>query len=67
MVEKQENIFFTFGVCVKQILGIMKSHIEIKKVFSLAQILISPRKCLLQKNLNNLIFIKKNWHNDFRI
>jgi hypothetical protein len=47
MGEKHENIFLTFGVCVKQILGIVRSHIEIERVFSLAQILIGPKKCLL--------------------
>jgi hypothetical protein len=39
-----------------------------KRIFFLAGILTNLRRCHLQtKNLGKLIFVNKNWLNDFRI
>jgi hypothetical protein len=66
--EKHESMFPTFGFCAKQILGIVESQIEIKRIFSLARILASLRRSHLQsKNLNKLIFVNKKWPTDPRI
>ncbi len=52
----------------QQILGVIGSQIEIKRIFSLARILTNLRRCHLQiENLKKLIFVNKNWPNDFRI
>jgi hypothetical protein len=55
MVEKHESMFPTIGFYVKKILGIVGSQIEIEKIFSLARILTSFKKCHLT--------IKKIWIN----
>ncbi len=61
-------MFPIVGFCAKQILGIVGSQIETKKILSLAEILTSLRKCCLQsENLDKLIFVSKNWANDPRI
>jgi hypothetical protein len=61
-------MFITIGFCAKQILGIVRSRIEIETIFSLIGILTSIRKCRLQSNfLDKLIFVSKNWPNDPRI
>jgi hypothetical protein len=53
---------------VKQILRIVGSQIETERIFSLAGILTSRKKCQLEsKNLNKLIFINQNWPNDPRV
>jgi hypothetical protein len=47
--EKHENMFPRVGFCAKQILGILRSQIEIKRIiYSLIRILINFRKCHLQ-------------------
>jgi len=49
-------------------LGIVGSQIEIETIFYLVGILTNLRRCCLQiENLEKLIFINKNWLNDFRI
>jgi hypothetical protein len=54
--------------CVRKILGIVGSQIETLKIFSLAWILTSFRRCRSQsQNLDKLIFVSKNWPNDPRI
>jgi hypothetical protein len=56
---------FAFLAC--QILGIVGSQIEIERIFSLVDILSNLRRCHLQtNNLERLIFMSKNWPNDFR-
>ncbi len=66
--EKHESMFPTSSFCAKQILGIVGSQIEIEKIFSLARILTSLRRCHLQsKFLDKLIFVSKNWPHDPRI
>jgi hypothetical protein len=61
-------MFHAVGFCVRQILRIVEFQIEIERIFSLIGILTSFRKCCLQlKNLDNLIFVSKNWPNDPRI
>jgi hypothetical protein len=42
--EKHESMFLTFCLCVRQILGIIRSQIETKRIFSLVGILISLRR-----------------------
>jgi hypothetical protein len=59
--EKHDNMFFTVGFCVRQILGIVGSQIETNKLFSLVGILANLRRCCLQsENLDKLIFVNKN-------
>jgi hypothetical protein len=53
---------------VQQILGIVRSQIEIEMIFYLVGILTNLRRCCLQiENLQKLIFVNKNWPNDLRI
>lgn len=68
MVGKYENMFPAIGLYAKQIVGIFRSQIEMKRIFSLVGILISLKKCHPQSNyLDNLIFVNKNLPNDFMI
>ncbi len=61
-------MFLTIGFYVKQILGTIKSQIEIKRIFFLDGILISFKRCCLQsKTLDKLIFVNKNGPNDLKI
>ncbi len=46
--EKNENMFPTVGFCVRQILRIVESQIETKRIFSLVGIFTSFRRCCLQ-------------------
>jgi len=56
------------GFCTKQILRIVRSQIETKRIFSLARILTSLKRCCLQlENLDKLIFVNKIWPNDPKI
>jgi len=43
--ETHENKFLTFGLCVRQILGILGSQIEMQRIFSLIGILTSLKRC----------------------
>jgi hypothetical protein len=46
----------------------VRSQIETKIIFPLNGIFTSIRKCRLQlENLDNLIFVNKNWPNDHRV
>jgi hypothetical protein len=45
--EKHENMFPIVGFCARWILRINGSQIEIVRIFSLARILISFRRCHL--------------------
>ncbi len=59
---KHETMFPIVGFLACQILGIVRSQIETKISFSLMNILTNLRRCCLQsKNLENLIFMSKNW------
>jgi hypothetical protein len=61
-------MFPTFGFCARKILGIVGPQIETKRIFSLARILTSLKKCHFQsENLDKLIFVNKNWPADPRI
>jgi len=59
-------MFPIVGFLVWQILDIVGSHIETKKIFSLAGILTNLKRCRLQtENLFKMIFVKKeNYSND---
>jgi len=60
-------MFPTIGFFIHQILGIVRSQIKTKRIFSLVGILTNIRKCNLQsENLENLIFVSKNWPSDPR-
>jgi len=48
--EKHENMFPIVGFCAKQTLGIVGSQIEIEKIYSLAKILTSFKRCLQLEN-----------------
>ncbi len=66
--EKHESMFLIVGFCVKQILGIVGSQIEMERIFSLVGTFASHKECILQsKNLDKLIFANRNWPNDPRI
>jgi hypothetical protein len=61
-------MFPIVGFCARQILGIVGSQIETERIFSLAGILTSLRRCHLQLEiLDELNFVSKNWANDPRI
>jgi hypothetical protein len=57
----------TIGFYAKQIVGIIGSQIQRKKIFFLVVILINLKRCLQLEILKKLIFINKNWPNDFTI
>ncbi len=58
--EKHESMFPTIGFLVHQI--------ETKRIFSLVGILINLRRYRIQlENLEKLIFVNKNWPNDYRV
>jgi len=59
--------FIKYVYVFKQILRIVGSQIETKRIFSLAKILTSFKRCLQNFFLNKLIFVNKNWPNDSRI
>jgi hypothetical protein len=64
---KHEAMFAIVGFLACQILGIVGSQIETKRIFSLAGILTNLRRCHLQlENLENLIFVSKNLPSDPR-
>jgi hypothetical protein len=66
--EKHKSMFSIVGFCVGQILGIVGSQIETKRIFSLIRIFIILKRCCLQsKNLDKLILVNKNWPYDPRI
>ncbi len=58
---KHETIFPRIGFLTNQILWIVGSQIETKKIFSLTKIFTNFKRCHLQaKNLERLIFVSKN-------
>jgi hypothetical protein len=66
--EKHESMFPIVGFSTKKILRIVGSQIETKRIFSLGGILTRLRRCRSQlENLDELIFVRKNWPNDPRI
>jgi len=60
-------MFPTIGFCARKILRIVGFQIEIERIFSLTSILTSLRRCLQLEKLDKLIFVSKNWPNDYRI
>ncbi len=63
--QKHESMFPTVGFLAQQILGIVGSQIETKRIFSLVGIFTNLRRYHLQtENLEKLIFVSKNWPND---
>ncbi len=66
--EKHESRFPIVAFLERQILGTIGSQIETERIFSLTRILTNLKRCRLQsKNLDKLIFISQNWHNDPRL
>jgi hypothetical protein len=60
-------MFSTIGFLAYKILGIVESQIETKRIFSLTSILTNLGRYHLQlENLENLIFVSKNWPSDLR-
>jgi hypothetical protein len=58
--QKHEAMFFTIGFLAQQILEIVGSQIETKRIFSLVGILVNLRKCHLQtNNLKKLVLLTK--------
>jgi hypothetical protein len=61
-------MFPTIGFLAGQILGVVGSQIETKRIFSLVGIRTNLRRCRWQtKNLEKLTFVNKNWPNDLKI
>jgi hypothetical protein len=49
-------------------IGFLVHQIETKRIFSLVGILINLRRYRIQlENLEKLIFVNKNWPNDYRV
>jgi hypothetical protein len=65
MVGKHEAMFPTVGFLACQILSIVGSQIEIERIYFLTGMLTNLWRCHLQsENLENLIFVSKNWPSD---
>jgi hypothetical protein len=61
-------MFLKIGFLACQIIGVVKSQIEIERFFSLMGTLTNVRRHHLQmNNLEKLIFMNKNWPRDFRV
>jgi hypothetical protein len=61
-------MFPIIGFLACQILNIVRSQIETKKIFSLVDIVTKKFKCHLQMtNLKKLIFVSKNWPNEPKV
>jgi hypothetical protein len=59
--EKHETMFPIVGFLVWQIMDIVESHIETKRIFSLARILTNLKRCRLQTEFfKKMIFVQKN-------
>jgi hypothetical protein len=65
---KHEFLFLnTITTFVHQIFGIMGSKIKTKKIFLLVGIFTKLKRfCLQLDNLDKLIFVNKNWHDDHK-
>jgi hypothetical protein len=67
-VGKHESLFPTIMFVACQILGIMGSYIETKRIFSLIKEFTNlNRSCLQLENLDKLIFVNTNWSNDPKV
>ncbi len=65
---KHEAMFHIVDLFSLQILSIIGSKIEIKRIFFLVNILTNLRKCHLQsKFLKKLSFVRKNWPSNFTV
>lgn len=65
--KEHEKRFPTVGFVARQLLGIPGSQIECERIFSIAGILTSLRRCRLgTENLDALVMIQKNWPFDSR-
>jgi len=61
-------MFPTIGFLALQILSIVESHVETKRIVLLTRILINLRRCHLQiEILEKIIFVNKNWHSENRM
>ncbi len=68
MVGETQTLFPTLAFLACQILGIVGSQIETKRIFSLLEILTNLKICHLQSNnLYKIIFFNKNWPSDPRV
>ncbi len=66
--EKHEFRLHATGFLAKQILRIVSSQIETEYIFSLAKILTSLKRCWLQSEiLDKLFLVSQNWPNDPRV
>jgi hypothetical protein len=65
---KHEFFFLnTITTFVHQIFGIMGFKIKTKKIFLLVGIFTKLKRfCLQLDNLDKLIFVNKNWHDDHK-
>jgi hypothetical protein len=64
-LKTHEGQFLNVGFFVKQVFGILWSQIEIERMLNLMGVLIAWRWCCLQvQNLDWIITIINNWHDD---
>jgi hypothetical protein len=61
---KHEGRFPNIAFFTCQFMGIVRSHIKIEKIFTMAMVIISLKQCQLGiDNLNNWVLIMKIWPN----
>jgi hypothetical protein len=64
-LKTHEGQFLNIGFFVKQVFGILRFQIEIERGLNLVGVLIALRHCCLQvQNLDRIITIINNWHDD---
>jgi hypothetical protein len=60
-----ESQFPNVGLLAKQIFGILRNQIKIERIFSSVDVLTSLQHCQLGlENLDALVMIYKNWHDN---
>jgi hypothetical protein len=62
------NTFLIFDFLHIKLWGLLACRLKPNKFFSMAKVIIGSRKCQLGiKNLNKIVMIMKNWHEDPRL
>jgi hypothetical protein len=64
---KHKSLFPIVVFLARQILGIVVSQIETKRIFSLVGILTNLRYCLQPNYLDKIIFVNKSWLSDLMV
>jgi len=64
---KHEQWFPNLTYVAQQEMGIVGSQIEIERIFSMAKVITSLKRCWLRiENLDKLVLIMKNWLDDLK-